>query len=484
MGGRVPAWVAMASLGFVANGAGAGELPRETAAEVDRIAGEFARTAGLPSLAVGIVDRDGLCHSFSTGMARVEDGTPATPDSLYRVGSLTKVFTATLLVQMRDAGEVALDDPLSKHLPAGTRVPSDPRGARAITLRHLVQHTSGLSRLPGSVSAAPADDPYGSTTGESLLADLGRARLESPTGSRFSYSNFGAALLGLALADAAGTPYEELLARRVLDPLGMDSTAFQPTDATRTRWTQGYAAGKPPAPLPDWPMGAIDPAGGLCSSVNDLSRFVAMNLRAGEADAPVIEPGSLAEMQTPSRLTSDAWREAVGLGWIVRHREGGDVVWHNGMTGNHASAVYMVPSRDGGVICLTNTARALDGLAWDLVGAVAGSGAGAQPAPAPPEVAAAAERIVAAFGDPAKADLGAIFAPAFLAQVPEERVRGILGMLAASLGPPRSHRLAPSDDPPGAWTATIETGRGRLAATFVLEPVEGGRVVYFVAKPL
>lgn len=479
-----PGWIGAACMMLVAADVLGGGLPPAQAAEVDRLASGFAESNGLPSLSIGVVDREGLCHSFSTGMARVEDGTKATSDTLYRVGSLTKVFTATLLMEMRDAGEVALDDPLSRYLPEGTKVPGDPRGARAITLRHLVQHTSGLPRLPASVFSAPQDDPYASVTPEVLLADLARTRLESPIGARFAYSNFGVALLGLSLGSAAQSPYEQLLAQRVLSPLGMNDTGFAPTDPSRPRGTTGYSTDGARKPLSDWRMEAINPTGGLCSSVNDLSKFVAMNLRAGEADAPVIAPGTLAEMHQPSRLTSDAWKEAVGLGWIVRQRKGGDLVWHNGMTGNHASVVFMVPSRDMGVICLTNTAKDLDRLAWDLIDVVTGGPSPADATEAPPEVAEAARQLSEAFADPAKADLKALFAPAFLDQVPEARVRAIMAMLFATQGAPKSHTLAPAGSPPGAWTATIEATRGRMAVSFLLEPVEGGRIVYFVAKPL
>lgn len=466
--------------------ANAGELPRERAAEVDRIATAFAKENGLPSLSVGIVDRDGLAHSFSTGLARIEDGTAATSDTLYRVGSLTKVFTATLLVTMRDGGEVALDDALSKYLPPGTSVPSNPRGAPAISLRHLAQHTSGLPRLPPTVFGADQRDPYAGITPEVLLADLSRSRLESPTGERFQYSNFGTALLGLALENAASKPYPELLTERVLAPLGMQSSTFVPTESTSARWTSGYGAGTAREAAPDWNMAAIAPAGGLCSSVNDLARFVSMNLRAGEADAPLVAAGSLFEMQAPSRMIDASWEEAVGLGWIVRKRPGGDVVWHNGMTGNHASAVFMVPSRDVGVVCLTNTAKDLDGLAWKLLGALAREEKPASQAVAvPPEVEKAGAEVVAAFADPSKADLKALFSPAFLAEVPEMRVRAILVMLNSAKGAPKSHAITPAEAPPGAWTVVMTTERdGRIAASFMLEPVDGGRIVYFVAKPL
>jgi CubicO group peptidase (beta-lactamase class C family) len=129
------------------------------------------RAQRLPSLSVGIVRRHELIYAKSVGLAERSHSRPATPDTLYRIGSATKVFTATLLALLRDRGIVRLDDAVAQHLPPEVKLPTDPRGAPAITLRHLATHSSGLPRLPVNLQNK-GDDPYGGYTVEDLYAGL------------------------------------------------------------------------------------------------------------------------------------------------------------------------------------------------------------------------------------------------------------------------------------------------------------------------
>nr|BFE81614.1 hypothetical protein GCM10020093_042150 [Planobispora longispora] len=156
------------------------------------------------------------------------DGVPDA-DTVFEIGSVSKVFTALALARLAVAGKADLDEPLAALLPEGTRVPS--RDGKEITLRHLATHTSGLPRLPkGMLLRAllrpSTPDPYAGCTAEFLLGTLAATRLGAVPGRRFRYSNLGAGLLGLALARRAGTDYETLITREICEPLGMTDTGL------------------------------------------------------------------------------------------------------------------------------------------------------------------------------------------------------------------------------------------------------------------
>ncbi len=333
------------------------------------VAGQL-REGDYPSLSVGVVRDQELVFARAYGLADRENGREATADSLYRIGSITKVFTATLLCMLRDEGVLRLDDPVSKYLPDSVKLPGDPRGAPHITLRHLATHASGLPRQP--VNLTPdGDDVYAGYTVSQLYEGLGRVELAFPTGSRYQYSNLGFGLLGHVLERAAGRPYEELLKERLLTRLGMMKTGITLSQEQQALVTIGYRGDDLQDPAPVWDLGCLAGAGALVSSVPDLAKFVALQMRAGQADVQPVSGGTLTELRTPQRLT-ERWKGGVGLGWHVNPTEGiGDVVWHNGGVAGHYSFLGFNLERKLGVIVLTNGARSVDGVAAALLALVA-----------------------------------------------------------------------------------------------------------------
>src|SRR5262249_5694080 len=156
-----------------------------------------------------IVRQQDLVYAKSFGLADRRNFQAATVHTLYRIGSITKVFTTTLLAMLRDRGAVRLDDPVANYLPSEVKLPTDPRGAPAITLRHLATHSSGLPSLPPNL-VPKGEDPYGGYSVDALYAGLAQIRLVVPIGAGENYSNLGMGLLGHALERAAGMPYEEM----------------------------------------------------------------------------------------------------------------------------------------------------------------------------------------------------------------------------------------------------------------------------------
>jgi serine-type D-Ala-D-Ala carboxypeptidase/endopeptidase len=318
-----------------------------------------AEAEGYPSLSIGIVHGGRLVHSASIGLADQEAGRPASADTLYRIGSVTKVFTASLMVVLRDRGVISLDDPVGAYLPAVIHLPSDSRGARHISFRHLATHTSGLPRHPANLPRHD-DNPFEGYDRQRFYEGLLATPLAYPVGRFYNYSNLGYGLLGHALERAAAESYEALLCRYLLEPLEMADTLLEPGPQHAARVAVGYSMRDGSRRERDWDMGALSPAGGLYSTVEDLAKFLAMHMRAGQLAMLPVAPGSLTELQTPQRLL-DSWDQAIGLGWHVRPiPTAEEVVWHSGALGGFSSYVGFSRFHDVGVIVLTNRFRSVE----------------------------------------------------------------------------------------------------------------------------
>jgi serine-type D-Ala-D-Ala carboxypeptidase/endopeptidase len=196
------------------------------AALVNRI-DEARNTVGI---VVGILAPDGRRY-LTRGVRDRESGAALTADTIFEIGSITKVFTSLLLADMVERGEVALDDPVEDYLPDSVTVPS--YNGRVITLVDLATHTAGLPRMPPVANPGDvgADRIYEILSGYTLLRE---------PGEQFEYSSLGVGLLGHVLSLRAGLSYEELLRTRVFEPLGMDSTTITLSDEQRRRMATGY----------------------------------------------------------------------------------------------------------------------------------------------------------------------------------------------------------------------------------------------------
>jgi CubicO group peptidase (beta-lactamase class C family) len=331
--------------------------PRDLTALLDQ---ELAKlgSRGHQALVAGILE-DG--ERVARGWSARGDG----PDelALFEIGSITKVFTGVLLADMTLRGEVALDDPLSRHL-------AGPRPAwrhREPTLAELATHRSGLRNTPGSMGRRElaymlglgGADPW---AGVSEAAFHGLVSRESPRrepGGRIRYSSMAVALLGDALAARSGKPYEELLAERVLAPLGMDATAVKVAPAWSARLLGGHSRrGHPRPPLEDH----LAAAGSLRSNARDMLRFLAACL-----DPPAEPPGPALALAQRAHARMGK-RLEIGLCWMISHRSGRPtVVWHNGGTWGHRSFAGLAAEHGTAAIVLSNTARSVDRLGFRLV---------------------------------------------------------------------------------------------------------------------
>jgi CubicO group peptidase (beta-lactamase class C family) len=283
--------------------------------------------------------------------------------SLFEVGSVTKAFTGVLLADMVLTGEVALEDRLSRHLPG--RRPAWRH--REPTLLEVATHRSGLPNTPGPMSRRElayalglgADDPWaGLTPTDYQRLVVGESPRRAP-GKRVRYSSMAVGLLGDALAARSGTTYDELLAERVLHPLAMRSTSVRVPPALARKLVPGHSRrGRPRPPIADF----MPAAGSLRSNAEDMLRFLSACLHP-----PPERPGpALALAQRPH--ISIGRRGAVGLCWMISKRRGHPrLVWHNGGTWGFRSFTAFAPETGTAAVVLSNTARSVDRLGFDLV---------------------------------------------------------------------------------------------------------------------
>lgn len=273
-----------------------------------------------------------------------------TTDTLFQIGSVTKLFTSLLLAIAVEKRELQLTDPASRLLPPELVLPR--RGDREITLEELATHTSGLPRLPPNFNRATmsgklrAIDPYGGIDASMLAEGLAECQLKDEDLPAYRYSNLGAGLLGLALCRQAGTDYETLQRQRITLPLGMPDTVISLSESQRSRFARGHnSAGKE---IPDWKFGMLEGAGALSSTVSDLQRF--LDAEAGRADSPLAKAILLS--QQPRRQAGD--RLQIGLAWHISGEPEHRFWWHNGATYGHSSFVAFCRDPAVTVIVLCN----------------------------------------------------------------------------------------------------------------------------------
>lgn len=295
-------------------------------------------------------------------------GRPLDRNTVFEIGSISKVFTALVLADMVKKGEVALDDPVAKYLPDTVKVPA--RNGRQITLLDLATQSSGLPRMPTNFRPKDPANPYADYTIQRLYDFLSGYQLPRDPGERYEYSNLGFALLGHALALRAGRPWEQLVQDRVIQPLGLKDTRITLSPSMQGRLATGHADGQPVA---NWDLPTFAPAGALRSTASDMLRFVAAAMDTTGPLAPLFRATEASRrVITPARLE-------IGLGWHILHIDGHDIVWHNGGTaGYHAFAGFEPVSRRA-VVLLANSADDIDDIGVHLLD----SAASVRPAPRP-----------------------------------------------------------------------------------------------------
>lgn len=334
-----------------------GDVTPDMRGLIDRELERLGRRGHRALVAGMISGAERSCRGWSAA------GKPPDELSLFEIGSITKALTGVLLADMTLHGEVALDDPLSRHLPA-------PRPAwrhREPTLLELATHRSGLPNAPPRMTrrelayslGVARTDPWADVSAAEYSDRVSRQSPRRAPGGRVRYSSMAVGLLGDALAARAGRRYEDLLRERVLAPLGMEATAVDVAPSWSGRLLDGHSRrGRPMRRLHDF----MDAGGGLRSNLHDMLRFLAACL-----DPPAEPPGpALALAQQPHARIGK--RLELGLGWMILNRPRRPrLVWHNGGTFGFRSFAAFAPEPRAAAVVFSNTARSVDRLGLRLV---------------------------------------------------------------------------------------------------------------------
>lgn len=310
-----------------------------------------AAYAEQPGLSVGIVYDQELIWSRGFGFGDLERHTPAAPNTIYRVASITKLFTSTAIMQLRDQGRLQLDDPVTKYLPwFSIRSTND---ALPITIRHLVTHTSGLPR--------EARFPYWSDnvfpSREQLIETLPEQDAIYAPATRWKYSNLALTLAGEIVQAVADQPFADYIQQQVLDPLEMTSTSVVLPDEHRARLATGYTRRIPGAARQAGPFtdcAGISPAANMSSTVEDLARFAALQMRDDAAGGQQILAGSsLREMQRIHWLNDD-WKSGWGVGFAIVRAGERTLIGHSGALPGYRTRLSICVAQKIAIIVLTN----------------------------------------------------------------------------------------------------------------------------------
>lgn len=327
----------------------------QTLASLDSLlAAEFAKD-GVGGASVGVVSGSTLVWSAHYGYADMDARRRPTANTAYRIGSVTKQFTALMLLQLVEEGKVRLTDPVRKYYPEIDTVQKAHTGSPPITLLQVATMMSGLSREPGG----PSDHSTGPVGDweKKVAASIPQTMYAHEPGTTYLYSNIGYASLGVALSRAAGEPFTAFIERRILRPLEMSRTAFAPTPEIRKDLATGYTRrdGKPDHSGPDREMdgrGYRVPNGALISTVTDLAKFVAWEL--GEGPDGILNKETQVSNYARVYSANGTLSSGYGLGFQASRR--GDLValGHGGSTAGFRASVLFHRESKTGVIVLRN----------------------------------------------------------------------------------------------------------------------------------
>ncbi|MBX7528087.1 serine hydrolase domain-containing protein [Qipengyuania vesicularis] len=309
----------------------------------------------IPGLSVAVAQGDRTVWAKGFGHSDRAMSRAATPDTLYSICSISKLFTSVALMQQWEADKVRLDAPVTDYLPWAQLQPDD-RESVPVTLRGLLTHSAGLPRESDHPYWTGPDFPF-PTQAQIRERISGQSPLY-PASTTFQYSNLGLTLVGETVEAVSGQPFGDYVTAEILEPLGLDDTRpGMPRDLYDGQLAVGWGALKPDGTRPAVKLfdpAGITPAAGFSSSVNDLARFASWMFRlAKSGEEEVLRASTLREMQRVHYITPD-WETTWGLGFAVRNQDGMTTVGHGGSCPGYRSSLMTVPEQEVGIAVAMN----------------------------------------------------------------------------------------------------------------------------------
>ena len=330
------------------------ELPAEVVEAIEkRIANDY-----LPSIAIALIDSTGTYY-FNFGKTEA-DGSKVDQNTVYEIGSISKVFTGILLAQQVLDNDLSMEDKINDLLPDGLVVLV--KGDNKITLGNLTDHTSGLPRMPNNITPANPNNPYADYTVSQMYAFIANYQPIREVGSQYEYSNLAQGLLGHLLAMNKNTSYEKLMIAYIAEPLGMYDTRIELSERMKEHLALGHRRGQV---VDNWDIPTLAGAGAIRSSTSDMAKFISANL--GYVHSPITEAMNLSHEIRHDK----AGGMSVAMGWHIKKGKDHDIYWHNGATGGYTSFAGFVKEKGIGVVLLTNSSQSSDDIGFHLLDASA-----------------------------------------------------------------------------------------------------------------
>jgi CubicO group peptidase (beta-lactamase class C family) len=474
--------------------------PRLAAAfgEIDRVFTEFAKTAHVPGAAWGVIIDGELAHSGAAGVRDIATQAPVDADTVFRIASMTKSFTAMAILKLRDEGKLSLDDVAERFVPELKNLTYPTTDSPRLTIRHLLTHSEGF----------PEDNPWGDQQLSRTEEDLSRMLRDgipfsTAPGTAYEYSNYGFAILGRVVTRASGVAYEDYVTSSILQPLGMTSTTLHPSRVPRGRLAVGYRwedeRWKEEPALPHGSFGAM---GGMLTSIRDLSRYVSALLNAWPprdgAETGPVRRASLREMQQPWRPASmrvvldksniAAHLTAASYGYGLRITQTCDLramVSHGGGLPGYGSTMQWLPDYGVGIIAFGSlTYTGWSGVAGEALSRLMKTGAlqprGVTPSKALVDAHDLVSKLVAQWDDQLADRIAA--GNLFLDRSKDRRRKDIEDLRAkvGACSLPNSFDYV-ENALRGRWTMSCE--RGKLEVSITLAPTMPPTVQYLQVRP-
>lgn len=329
---------------------------------VDSIARTYLANSNTKSLAIGVINRNNI-NTFFYGQtdAAVKTSLPD-GNTLYEIGSISKVFTATLLADLVEKGKITLDDSITKFLPDSL---AQNHFLQKITFKHLANHTSGLPRLPQNldkVAKFNPNNPYATYNRKDLFHYLKDVKSENEPGENFEYSNLGYGLLGELISIISNKSYSQNLKEIITDSLRLTNTVEKVNTKTQNLTKVYNAQGEE---VPAWDFQAFAGTGALKSTVHDLLRFAQYQFKLPET---TVENAMALTRQFTYYLPPNT---DIGLAWHMNMVEDVIQIWHNGGTGGSSSFIGLVPDKKSAIVVLSNSAISVDEISAQILEKIA-----------------------------------------------------------------------------------------------------------------
>jgi CubicO group peptidase (beta-lactamase class C family) len=314
---------------------------------VDKTLVDYMQSFDNCGIGIGIT-WNGTDYFYNYGEIKKDSGIPATKNTIYEIGSVTKTFCGLLLAQAVTEGKIALNADIRDYLPG--KYPDLNYKGKPILIEHLANHTCGLERIPANLITQPDFDslnPYKRYTRQMLFDYLKHAKLNNSPGTVCDYSNMGMALLGIILEEVYGQSFEKLVKEKICLPNNMNSTGIHLSNDQLARFAEGY--NQDGTSTPHWDLGDFAAAGALRSTVVDMLAYLKYNLA---------EPDSATKLAHESTHNS---RENIGLAWFIQKtKQGNTLFWHNGGTYGFSGFTGFIPEKKCALVILGNSGTNVD----------------------------------------------------------------------------------------------------------------------------